>query len=84
MTLYCSGRHHYEQALKVRQLIYDDFQTLFDSDGVDVLLTPASLGPPPSNRVMEDLGPVESSVHDAFTMPVNLAGKEIILYVPNT
>lgn len=68
-----SGRHHYEQALKVRQLIYDDFKSLFQ-DKVDVLLTPVSLGPPPMQKVVEDMGPVESSVHDTFTVPVNLAG----------
>ena len=51
---------------------------------MDVLLTPVSLGPPPSHRAMEDLGPVESSVHDTFTVPVNLAGNEIILYAACT
>lgn len=72
-----SGRHHYEKALQIRRLIYNDFKTLFDKDdkrSVDIILTPISLGPAPSRYVMEELGPIASCIHDTYTVPVNLVG----------
>lgn len=72
-----SGRHHYEQALKVRRLILNDFQSLFDNNNentINVLLMPVSLGAAPTSEYMRELGPVESCVYDSFTVPANLTG----------
>ena len=87
-----SGRQYYEQALRVRQLITDDFQKVFStsslsstcSPSVDVILTPVSLGPAPLRSEMEKLGPVESSVYDTFSAPVNLSGKCLLACIDYT
>ena len=69
------GRDYYQQAVRLRRLIHRDFQHAFlPSQGVDIILTPVSLGPAPSRQHAEQLGPVRSSVYDWYTVPVNLAG----------
>lgn len=54
---------------------------MFDNNGpdpVDVLITPVSLGAPPTRNSMEELGPVEAYILNTFLSPVNLAGKKFI------
>ena len=80
LILIWSGRHYYEQALRVRQQIYNDFQTIFSKnhknkkETVDIILTPVTLSSAPSVKRMKEIGPVESSIYDTYTVVVNLAG----------
>ena len=74
---FASGRHHYEKALRVRQMIHNDFKSVFSdnsADSADVLLTPVTLSSAPCQRSMKNMGPVESSIYDTYTVPVNLSG----------
>ena len=76
---HCSGRHHYDKALQVRQLIHSDFKSVFSSENsksVDVLLTPVTLGSAPYHSAMRKMGPVNSSIYDTYTVPVNLSGED--------
>ena len=69
------GRDYYQQAVRLRRLIHSDFQRAFlPPQGVDIILTPVSLGPAPTRKHAEQLGPVRSSVYDWYTVPVSLAG----------
>jgi len=63
---------YYNRARKVRTLIKQDFETVFN-DGVDAILTPAT----PSaafalGQKFDD--PVQMYLNDVFTVTVNLAG----------
>ena len=70
-------REHYDeyfvQALKVRRLIAQDFDRVFQE--VDVLLTPTTLTEAPS---MDDFltsdNRTQTAKHDYCTQPVNMAG----------
>ena len=59
--------------MKIRRLIYNDFQSVFN-DGVDAILTPTA----PSSaftlnsNIKKD--PIQMYLNDIFTVPVNLAG----------
>ena len=71
----CSSAGYYDayylKAQKVRRLIKDDFDTVFQS--VDALLTPATPTVAfPVGRKIED--PVTNYLNDVFTVPANLAG----------
>ena len=62
---------YYLKAQKVRRLIKDDFDTVFQS--VDALLTPATPSAAfPVGRKIDD--PVTNYLNDVFTVPANLAG----------
>ena len=64
---------YYQKALKVRNLIKEDFNAVFSS-GIDVILTPTTPTPafPLNSKIKEN--PVEMYLNDIFTVPVNLAG----------
>ncbi len=63
---------YYAQAQKVRRLIKEDFEKVFDS-GVDVILTPVS--PTTAFKIGEKAqDPLSMYLSDIFTIPVNLAG----------
>ncbi len=58
-------------------MIHSDFESVFQEDtqtSVDVLLTPVTLSSAPYQSTMRDMGPVESSIYDTYTVPVNLSG----------
>ena len=62
---------YYNQALKVRRLIRNDFTNAFKE--VDVLLTPTS--PSPAFKIGEkNKNPVNMYLSDIFTVPMSLAG----------
>ncbi len=62
---------YYLKAQKVRRLIKDDFDSVFQS--VDALLTPATPSAAfPVGRKIDD--PVTNYLNDVFTVPANLAG----------
>ncbi len=66
---------YYAKAQKVRRLIKEDFDKVFDSsaDGIDVILTPVS--PTLPFKIGEKIDdPVSMYLSDIFTIPVNLAG----------
>ena len=70
-------RQNYEKyflkALKVRRLIADDFQKVFND--VDVLLTPSTLCDAPFlGDFLSSDNRTQTSKHDYCTQPVNLAG----------
>jgi aspartyl-tRNA(Asn)/glutamyl-tRNA(Gln) amidotransferase subunit A len=70
----------YLQALRVRRMILEDFQRVFDSggdasSGVDFLLTPTTSGLPPTLEEAMAIGnPVEEYISDVMTAPASLAG----------
>lgn len=66
---------YYSKAQKVRRLIKDDFDKVFNSSdgGVDIILTPVS--PTPAFKIGEKINdPLSMYLSDIFTIPVNLAG----------
>ena len=67
----------------MRRMIYDDFKSVLCDKSfpgsTDVLLTPVTLGSAPCQSTMRNMGPVESSVYDTYTAPVNLSGIVTVL-----
>jgi aspartyl-tRNA(Asn)/glutamyl-tRNA(Gln) amidotransferase subunit A len=61
---------YYGQAMRVRQLIRQDLERIFED--VDVIATPTS--PTPAFRIGETTDPLTMYMQDAFTVPANLAG----------
>ncbi|HZX00958.1 MAG TPA: Asp-tRNA(Asn)/Glu-tRNA(Gln) amidotransferase subunit GatA, partial [Candidatus Paceibacterota bacterium] len=63
---------YYSKAQKVRRLIKEDFEKVFES-GVDVILTPVA--PTPAFKIGEKTDdPLNMYLSDIFTIPLNLAG----------
>ncbi len=57
----------------MRNLIRQDFLSVFDKEKVDVILGPTS--PTPAFRIGERIeNPLEMYLSDVFTIPANLAG----------
>ncbi|CAG2173073.1 unnamed protein product [Oppiella nova] len=67
--------NYFERALKVRRLIANDFESVFDKQNVDLLLTPVTLTEAPlhSQWVTKD-NRQQVSTEDYCTQPVNMAG----------
>jgi hypothetical protein len=65
---------YYNRARKVRTLIKRDFEQVFDPDGVDAILTPATPSAAFGLGEMSDADPVQMYLNDVFTVTVNLAG----------
>eukprot|EP01126_Amoeba_proteus_P017051 TRINITY_DN1805_c0_g2_i5.p2 TRINITY_DN1805_c0_g2~~TRINITY_DN1805_c0_g2_i5.p2 ORF type:complete len:240 (+),score=65.86 TRINITY_DN1805_c0_g2_i5:1507-2226(+) len=64
---------YYLKASKVRRLIKQDFDNVFQKQHVHVLLTPTAIGSPPAvGCLMEN--PVEAYLNDVMTVSANLAG----------
>jgi len=66
---------YYHKAQKVRRLIKNDFDNVFNpsSGGVDIILTPVS--PTPAFKIGEKINdPLSMYLSDIFTIPANLAG----------
>ncbi|XP_075257872.1 glutamyl-tRNA(Gln) amidotransferase subunit A, mitochondrial-like [Convolutriloba macropyga] len=65
----------YITALKVRKLVFEDFQKCFESNNLDALLTPVSLDVAPwySDFVQKDMRE-QSELQDVLTCAANLAG----------
>lgn len=64
---------YFEQALKVRRLITEDFKKAFDT--VDLLLAPVTLSDAPSfNEFAKSDNRTQTAKYDYCTQPVNLAG----------
>ena len=64
---------YYRRAQRVRTLIKQDFDTVFDS-GIDAILTPATPNSAFCIGEMGDGDPVKMYLNDVFTVTVNLAG----------
>lgn len=62
---------YYKKALKVRRLIFEDFQKAYDK--VDIILGPAA--PATAFKIGEKIGnPLEMYLGDIYTVSVNIAG----------
>ena len=61
---------YYRQAQKVRRLIKDDFQRIFNN--VDFILTPTT--PNEAFKIGEKLDPISMYKNDIYTVPTSLAG----------
>ena len=61
---------YYRQAQKVRRLIKDDFQRVFQE--VDFILTPTT--PNEAFKIGEKIDPIAMYMNDVFTVPTSLAG----------
>ena len=73
---------YYSRAQKVRSLVKEDFEKVFDSQtgGVDVLLTPTV--PTPPFKFGEKTDPLSMYLSDIFTIPANLAGVPALALPP--
>ncbi len=63
---------YYTRAQRVRRLIYEDFQNVFQT--VDALLVPAAPTPALSVEAFQHMSPVDTYLGDVFTTPASLAG----------
>ena len=61
---------YYNKALKIRRLIKNDFNRVFQD--VDLILTPTSPFPP--FKIGEKKEPIEMYLSDIYTVPMSLAG----------
>ena len=65
---------YFVKAMKVRRLIAQDFEAVWDS-GVDLLLTPTTLSDAPLYRdFIKADNQTQCSIQDYFTQPANMAG----------
>jgi len=64
---------YYNRARKVRTLIKQDFETVFNA-GIDAILTPATPSAAFGLGDMTNADPVQMYLNDVFTVTVNLAG----------
>ena len=66
--------NYFIKAMKVRRLIAQDFESVWDS-GVDLLLTPTTLSDAPHYRDFIKVdNQTQCSLQDYFTQPANMAG----------
>ena len=66
-------QEYFEQALKVRRLISNDFKQVFQQ--VDLLLTPVTLSDAPNYKTFSQSdNRTQTAKYDYCTQPVNLAG----------
>ncbi|OWZ04274.1 Aspartyl/glutamyl-tRNA(Asn/Gln) amidotransferase, A subunit [Phytophthora megakarya] len=66
---------YYERGVILRQRIRQDFQRVFEDQGVDVLLTPTTpSGPFPVHNKQAKEDPVSMYLNDVMTVPANMAG----------
>ena len=66
---------YFLQATKVRQLICNDFKSVYES-GIDLLLTPVTLTEPiPYSKWILIDNREHNAVDDFCTQPINMAGK---------
>lgn len=66
---------YYKKALKIRTLVKNDFERVFNKreDGVDFIITPVS--PTPAFKIGEKSSdPVQMYLSDVYTVPINPAG----------
>ena len=63
---------YYRQAQKVRRLIKDDFQRIFNN--VDFILTPTT--PNEAFKIGDKLDPISMYKNDIYTVPTSLAGPQ--------
>ncbi|HOF50093.1 MAG TPA: Asp-tRNA(Asn)/Glu-tRNA(Gln) amidotransferase subunit GatA [Candidatus Colwellbacteria bacterium] len=64
---------YYAKAQRVRRLIREDFEKVFEKERVDAILAPVS--PSPAFKIGEKTqSPMEMYLSDIFTIPANLAG----------
>lgn len=67
---------YFLQALRVRQLINQDFENVFSNQRVDLLLTPTVLGDAPVYETfIKADNRTRTQEQDIFTQPSNLAGE---------
>ncbi len=64
---------YYNRARRVRTLIKQDFENVFDA-GVDAILTPATPSSAFGLGEMKNADPVQMYLNDVFTVTVNMAG----------
>ncbi|SFA86089.1 aspartyl/glutamyl-tRNA(Asn/Gln) amidotransferase subunit A [Poseidonocella pacifica] len=64
---------YYNRARKVRTLIKQDFEAVFEA-GVDAILTPATPSAAFGLGEMSEADPIQMYLNDVFTVTVNLAG----------
>ena len=64
---------YYNRARKVRTLIKNDFEAVFNQN-IDAILTPSTPSSAFAIGEMENVDPVQMYLNDIFTVPVNLAG----------
>eukprot|EP00042_Codosiga_hollandica_P041556 m.370913 g.370913 ORF g.370913 m.370913 type:complete len:476 (-) comp56138_c0_seq12:1410-2837(-) len=65
---------YYLQALRVRQKVVEDFDRVFEHEGIDVLLVPTAPGPSPSLEDTKAEARLLSYAKDVFTVTPSLAG----------
>ena len=67
-----SNRHRYlEKAQKIRRLILDDYENVFDS-GVDMILSPSTLTTAALSNSDNDM--IDTLQHDYYLVGANLTG----------
>lgn len=64
---------YYNRARKVRTLIKNDFEAVFNQN-IDAILTPSTPSSAFAIGEMKNVDPVQMYLNDIFTVPVNLAG----------
>ncbi|XP_015521549.1 glutamyl-tRNA(Gln) amidotransferase subunit A, mitochondrial [Neodiprion lecontei] len=66
--------NYFVRAMKVRRLIYEDFEKVWNSD-IDLLLTPTTLTDAPRYREFISMdNQTQCSIQDVCTQPANMAG----------
>ncbi|CEF65727.1 Glutamyl-tRNA(Gln) amidotransferase subunit A, mitochondrial [Strongyloides ratti] len=72
-TMKKQNRKHYIEALKVRRLIFNDFQNAFSNE-CDIILTPVTSSTPPSYKSYNEDKINCERKDDYFTQSANMAG----------
>lgn len=79
--------NHFMKATGARGLLIDEFNKVFrdkhcliekktfkNTGGIDLMIVPTTVGPPPLMKDFTKTNPVESYMNDVFTIPMSLAG----------